>query len=382
MPKDLIAENRPERIKTILCLVTMVLVFFLSACEEKEAEFDDLPKPVRWIKVEPADYSVKRLLAGVLQPAANADLSFEVSGKIEEIYVTLGDIVAAGDKLATLEKKTFLLNVRQGEAQLQEARARLVQAESDFERKENLVEAGAVSELQYEAAKSRYESIRNQVETLEAQLGIARDNLDDTSLKAPYAGKISRRYMEPSQQVQAGAPVLRIHDLKGLEVSIAIPETFVEDLEIGQRHSVRFPAYDDLKIPAKLTELAAETDGIGSFPAVLQLENTPERLQAGMTAEVTLELQTKKAAPEGNTFAIPLTAIANHDSADSVVFVYDEEKHVAVETAVQLKSISQDTARVTSGLAEGDIVITHGASFLHDGQAVTLIGSGTGWYQE
>lgn len=382
MSKDLTAENRAERIKTMLCLAMVGVIFFLSGCEEKEAEFDDLPKPVRWMKAEPVDHSVKRVLAGVLQPAANADLSFEVPGKIEEIFVTLGDIVAAGDRLATLEKKTFLLNVRQGEAQLQEAQARLVQAESDFERKENLVEAGAVSELQYEAAKSRYESIRNQVETLEAQLGIARDNLDDTSIHAPYAGKISRRYMEPSQQVQAGAPVLRIHDLAGLEVSIAIPETFVEDLEIGQRHSVRFPAYGDLTIPAKLTELAAETDSVGSFPAVLQLENTPERLQAGMTAEVTLELQKEKAAPEGNTFAIPLTAIANQQSADSVVFLYDEEKHIAVKTAVQIKSISEDTAFVTSGLAEGDIVITHGASFLHDGQAVTLIGSGTGWYQE
>ncbi|MGB3224800.1 MAG: efflux RND transporter periplasmic adaptor subunit [Desulforhopalus sp.] len=365
------------------CIILVIAVVLLPACNGEEPQFDDQPKPVQWLKVEPVDHSAKRILSGVLQPIENADLSFEVGGKIENIFVEPGDLVQENEILATLDETTFQLNVQQKKSQRQEALAQLVSAKSNFERKKNLLDSGAVSELEYERSKSTYKSTLNQVQSLEAQLDIAQKNLDDTDLLAPYAGRISDRYMEPSQQVQAGVPVVRIISLEGLEVSVSIPETFVQNLATGEMHRVHFPAYPEMVIPAELTELSFQADGAGGFPAILQLEETPEKLKAGMTAEVTLILKKMALSEENNNpFKIPLTAIVQEDGLSFSVFLFNEQKHIASKTPVQISKFSQNTAQVTSGLKEGDILISHGASFLHDGQAVTLIGVGPDLYQE
>lgn len=375
------AVKRKSRITT--CIIWVIAVALLPACNGEEPQFDDQPKPVQWIKVEPVDHSAKRILSGVLQPIENADLSFEVGGKIEDIFVEPGDLVQENDILASLEKTTFQLNVQQRKSQRQEALAQLVSAESNFERKKNLLDSGAVSELEYEMSKSTYKSTLSQVKTLEAQLDIAQKNLSDTDLLAPYAGRISARYMEPSQQVQPGVPVVRILSLEGLEVSVSIPETFVQNLAIGEMHKVYFPAYPEIVIPAELTELSFQADGAGGFPAILQLKNTPEKLKAGMTAEVTLVLNKSGSSEENkNIFEIPMTAIVQGDGINFTVFLFNEQKNTVYKTPIQISNFSQRTALVTSGLNEGDILISHGASFLHDGQAVTLIGVGPNLYQD
>lgn len=364
-------------------IIWSIAVVVLSACDGKEPKFDDQAKPVQWIKVEPVNHSVRRILSGVLQPIDNADLSFEVGGRIENIFVKPGDLLQENDILATLEKTTFQLNVQQRKSRRQEALAQLVSAKSNFERKKNLLDSGAVSELEYERSKSTYESTLSQVNTLEAQLDIAQKNLSDTDLLAPYAGRISARYMEPSQQVRAGVPVVRILGLEGLEVSVSIPETFVQNLAIGEMHKVNFPAYPEIVIPAELTELSFQADGAGGFPAILQLEKTPEKLKAGMTAEVTLILNKNGSSEENKKiFEVPMTAIVQGEGFKFSVFLFNEQKNIADKTPIQISSFSKNTALVTSGLNQGDILISHGASFLHDGQAVMLIGVGPNLYQD
>ena len=177
-------------------VVFLVIIFMLSGCSEEQVSEQKL-KPVSAIELNKTKSFDSRILSGVIQPANTATLTFEVSGKVEDVFFEIGESFKEGEPLARLEQTKYLLAVQEAKGQVSNAKATMLNVKQDFERKASLVDDGAVSGAQYDLAKSQYESAKDKVDIAQVRLAMAREELKDTTLIAPYAGTISKRNIEP-----------------------------------------------------------------------------------------------------------------------------------------------------------------------------------------
>ncbi len=360
-------------------------ILFLMGCRSDDYSFDDIPKPVYWTTAKRIDQGISRNLSGVVQPVEMTALSFEVGGSVEVVNLELGESFQPGQILATLEKNTFELQVRQRKGELLQAQARLHEVQADFNRQKVLVQEGAVSQKQFDAAQSALESTINQVEIAEARLQIALEDLEDTNLAAPYSGHISRRMVEPSQNVSPGQPVFQIQGDGGLEVSVLVPETIIGEIRIGSRHEVHFPGVDVQSVPVEVAEVGSRATAANAFPVVLRILNHVRGLRPGMTAEVAFRFPYKSLTEssagdylpaETPIYPLPLSAIQAGEQGTTYIFLVSSDGRVAYRHQVSIADFNGSFAFVEGDLSSGDKVITSGAAFLRDGQQVQLIGEG------
>lgn len=359
-------------------LAVTVFACVLANCDSSVSESERLPKPIDWVEVKPFDGAAVRTLSGVLRSIQRASLSFEVSGVVESVSVEVGDAIALGDILAQLETRTFDLEVNARASELAEARARLEEARNNFVRQEQLFADGWVSRSAFDEAQAALQAAESAVSAAEARLAIARENLADTTLRAPYDGVVADRRVEPSQQVQPGQTVLEIQGRAGgLEVVVSVPETLVDFLERGTRHAVTLPSRPSLTLEGVISEIASEPTSRNAFPITLVLQDAPDDLRPGTTAEVAFRLEPSDRDTDDRVlFAIPLTAFVSGEDSKNYAFVYDPETRTISRRPIVIEDLTRDSAIVSSGLKEGEIIATKGLPFLRDGQRVRLLGDG------
>ena len=138
-------------------LMIALCTLILGACSE-EKTVQKLVKPVSTMIIGETKTYESRVVSGVVQPSDTTQLSFEVTGKVQEVYFELGEGFEKGQPLAKLDQINYELAVKEREGQLSEAKARLLESRRDFERKSDLVKDGAVSKSQFDISKSQFET--------------------------------------------------------------------------------------------------------------------------------------------------------------------------------------------------------------------------------
>ena len=362
-----------------VCATTLLL----AGCSEEKVP-EKAPKPVSTITLDTTKNYDSRTVSGIVQPADTTELSFEVSGKVEEVYFELGESFEKGDALAKLEQINYELAVKEREGQLSEARARLLETERDFKRKRDLVKDGAVSRSQFDISKSQYESAKDQVDIAKARLGMAREDFDDTVLIAPYVGTISARYIEPSQRITPNAPAFLIEGDQGLEVSVLAPEAIIKSLSIGKEARVNIPALNK-GFNAAISEIGTAAEDANAFPVVLEVSSDDTRgLKTGMSAEATFKLG--KDTNYENSFTLPVSAVIADENDSHFIYKVvmgsedQEHDHVLERIAITVIEYFDQDVIVQGDIKEGDRVVDAGLAFLQDGQAVSPINGGVQRY--
>lgn len=230
---------------------------------------------------------------GFILASREAQLAFRVKGPLIAVNVQPGDRVEKGQVLMQIDPRDFEDKIRVLEAQLAGARARQDGAERDFTRAQTLFEQQVSATADFDRAKSRFDSAFAGVQNVKAQLQIARHQLKDTSLRAPYAGVITTQKVENYEMVKSGQEVLGIQDISTLEVEIKIPENNIvhHPLRQGQEVAVELSAIPGRLFTARLKEWNSAADPVTrtyalrfSFPAPADVHVLP-----GMTAEVLVQ---------------------------------------------------------------------------------------------
>jgi multidrug efflux system membrane fusion protein len=354
-----------------LCLLP---IFFIMACSEKPVDDQPIIRPIAWTQVNQHDFTQIRRLAGVVEPVETANLSFLVSGKVDKVDVKLGQNVTGGDQLASLDQRSFNLNYQSAEAQLEQAEASYVEASNEFSRYSELVEQGVVSRSGFDTAKSNFESARSSRNVAQTRLDISRKDLQDSRLMAPYSGVITKRSVEPSQQVSVGQAVFEIEGKDGLEVQVTVPETIIQQLKSGMHLPVHFPAIPNITLQGVITEVGARAESANAFPVSLVLKDIPLELRAGMTAEVDVTFKgAGRNGYQGKTIQVPVSAIMAGPGQQAFVFVFNPEQKVVNKREVKTEDILDNLIYISDGLISGEIIATAGVTFLRDGQTVTLL---------
>ncbi len=367
----------PLNQKTIFCMLLSCL-FILSSCSEEEPSTKVIPKPIVWIKTQSTDLSQVRRISGVLQASESANLSFEVSGKVEKVFANLGDNVAKDQVLASLDEASYELTKKSAQGGLQEARAVLTEAQNEFQRQSNLFDKGWVSKSALDNARAAMDTAKSAVDIAKAQLDLTQEDLGDTALRAPYDGKIVSRLIEPSQTVRAGETVLQIEGYGSLEVAALVPETIIGNIKKGQLYKTQYPAIPNLSLEAEITEIGSRAESANAFPVTLLLKENNEQLRGGMTVEIDFTFEgTGRTGYKGQAVKIPPTAILPGADQKAYAFVFDEAANVVRKREIQTETVIDNDILISKGLQPGEIIATAGVEYLHDGQAVRLMGVGT-----
>ena len=156
----------------------LLLVFLAcSGRGDTQNQYEKLLPEVEVVEIKPGTISHIEYLTGDIKPIKEAYLSPDVAGKIERIYVDIGDRVKAGQLLVKLDTRNAELAVEQAQAALHVAQANFDDARRNWERMKSLYKEGAVSTQQYEKVSLAYKSAKAQLEQAKAGLDMARHNL-------------------------------------------------------------------------------------------------------------------------------------------------------------------------------------------------------------
>ncbi len=332
----------------------------VSCAPEPEIAAAPAARPVKVFTVEAADDQRALSFPAVIEAGRSAELTFQVSGTIVELNVIDGQFVAAGEALALLDERDARNRAAQAEAEFE-------RAEAEYERAVRLADADAIS-------RSVLETRRTQRNVAQAALDSARKALDDTVLRAPFEGQISRVFVREFQNVQAKEPIANILGAE-LEAVINVPDSVIamspRILPLGAR--IELDSLPGVSLPATVRETAAEADpNTATFEVSFTFEAPPEVLALpGMTA--TLFGAFSEVLPgedAGDTLAIPLAAVLT-DREGAFVWRIDSMRGAVAKAPVILGvGLGQGHIELLGGLEAGDQIVSAGASYLSAGQRV------------
>jgi len=302
--------------------------------------------------------------SGIVQAAQRATLTFQVSGTLRERSVELGESVKAGDVLARVYNPALEPAVDSARARLEELVTRYEQAAREWERSSRLHERGVVSEQALEQLAARRDSLKASVATAEASLAEARQLLEESALKAPFAGRIEALLVEKDEFVAAGQPVMRLSSPHGREVEVRLPAYLLDHVRLGQTLPVW--AVHDRTLPAvngSVVEIAQGSAIRGELHPVLV--NLPEAsLEPGQPVEVGI---TPTSVP---AMTVPLLSVLR-DPGGTTVFRVRDDRADRIPVQVQ-RIVGEQVAVRSEALEPGDQVVYAGMTRLADGDTVEI----------
>ena len=332
-----------------------VFVAALAACAGP-ASGQDVPRPVKLITVEAPSTRVTRPFFGKVVAKQTVDLAFQTAGQIVRFPAIEGRIVPAGETIAQLDLEPFELS-------LEQARLHRDQAHRRAERLKTL-QGSAVNRVAVEDAET-------DAGLAEIALRNAEHALEHATLYAPFDALVASRAVARFTTVNAGTPVVRLHDMSEIRIEIDVPEVLFQRAGRDPDVSVvaRFPAAETL-FPVEVREFNAETSRVGQTFRVTFGMAPPAGLNifpgSSVTILVTLELPRSRVV-------IPASAVAvGADGATSVMVFREVEGDEGVVAArrVTLAVGNDGEFEAVEGVAVGDEIVAAGVAALRDGARV------------
>lgn len=341
------------RIRTITLLVaTVATVAIVAGCQDppRDDSAREVPRNVRTMTLQTSPVVRYLELAGPVVPLRGADLSSEESGTLDRVVHDKGEPVAAGAPVMTLDRSLLA-------AELQAAAAQLELQSYNHERIVQLHEAGKVSELERLQSAAELASARSQRD-------VARTRHGRAAIKAPFAGIVADRHVEPGELVMPGMTVARVIDPYVLKLVGAATEQEVGELRAGMSaevslHGVAAP------VAATVGWVGFEAaGGTGKFPVEIHVPNADLALRSGAIGRARVALATTS-----DLVVIPRDAVM---VAEGVEQVYVVEGDRARRRLVELGPAQGLMVAIRDGLEPGDQLVVRGHRDLRDGGLVSV----------
>jgi RND family efflux transporter MFP subunit len=303
---------------------------------------------------------------GTVQPRYQAELSFQTIGRMNSRDVNVGDIVAKGQKLGSLDPVVARFAVVSAQADIVSTRAVLVNAEATLERKRALVKTGSGTQADLDAATASEQTAQARVTQAEAGLQKAIEQLGYTTLNSTYDGVVVSWSAEVGQVISLGQTVVTIARPDVRDGVFDIPDDRIDRFTQGAIFPVSLFGQDNICARATVREIAPQSDSTTRTRRIrFTLDNPPEAFRLGTTIRLAVTAETQ---PQ---IEIPLGAILKLNGRETVWIVGPDSRTML--RPVTLGASGDNRVVVTSGLTRGDRVITAGVHSLSEGQLVKLL---------
>ncbi len=337
----------------------LACVLLLGACqpgaegEDEESEEDESPPiPVETTAIGRGDIYATYTGTAPIEAFAEADVIAKVDGEVRELRVEEGDMVQKNQVLATLDGDRLRL-------ELSESQARLRKMQRDFERNEELQDKGLISE-------GEFEKLQYDLEALQATYNLAKLELDYTQIRAPIAGVISERYLKLGNTINTGDPVFRVTSFDPLVAYMFVPEREFRQIAAGQSVLIEIDALSGPPVVATVTRISPVVDpDTGTFKTTIELRGVEHNIKPGMFGRMSIVYDKHE-----NVLQVPRSAVIETASGTFAFVVEDE---VGIRKAVETGFSSEGMVEITSGLTDGENVITVGHVGLKNEAKVIVI---------
>lgn len=307
-------------------------------------------------------------LAGSLRPIDQTTLKSEVAAKVSEVMVQEGQPVKKGDVLVRLDIEDLTSRLNERVANLESAKAQLALAEKNRQMKLSLQQKGYAAQASVDEVESAYRTSQASVRAMQAQVDLAQKALEDAVVRAPMDGFVSERTVNPGDKVPVDGKLLVLIDLTRLEIEAPVPTNEIALVAVGQKALFRVPGLEGREFTGRVERINPTTKtGSRSIPVYIRVENGDKVLRGGMFASGDIVVRELK-----DIVAVPPESVRG-DADRKYVLKLDGDK-IARQPVEVSKDATATLVAVTSGLAEGDTIVSAPSIILEPGTPVRIGG--------
>ena len=364
----LVPPDSQRMIKCFFFLTNIVLLLFifLIGCEANQAggtNTDNSDRstsgdsrmsaaiPVKVAVARRGDISMFLMQTTTIEAMRQVDILAKVSGQVIKLSAEEGMRVKKGELLVKLDEAELHIEFMKTKVSMETDKAML-------ERAQNMLEKNLIAEENYETTRLQYESSKAAHEA-------ARVQLEYSSVRSPFDGVITARYIELGQRVNENQALFVVADFNPLRAKIYIPEKDIGRIFEGQEAKITIEADTSLEFSGVVKMVSPVVDpASGTSKVTIDIEDDKGKLKPGMFVSVFITTET-----HNNALIIPKKALILESDLDQVYIYQDGKSH---KVNLKLGFASGEDIEVLSGLQEGDLVVTAGQDGLREGLPIRI----------
>jgi membrane fusion protein (multidrug efflux system) len=320
--------------------------------------------------VEPRVLTRLLPISGSLSPLVQATVKAKVSGEVEQLTVREGQDVRQGDIIARLDTRNLQAQYDRELASVEKARADLELATLNRDKNRSLLEQKFISQNTFEQTETAYAGSVANLKLAEAQARLAKINLDDAVIRAPFAGTIARRLVQPGEKVSPDTAIVALVDLQELQLEAAVPAAEIPAVRVGQSARFHVGGFGDREFEGTVQRINPVTsEGSRSILLYLSVPNADGALKGGMFAQGSLILDANEPV-----LSVPAAAV-KYEAGMPIVYTLVDGKLERREVTVGEQVEGSEFVPVRTGLKQGDRVILTSIGDRKPGDAAIVRGT-------
>lgn len=312
--------------------------------------------------VEPITATLRS--TGTLEGIREALVMSETQGRITSIAASNGSRIGAGGAIVTVDNELKAIAVAQAEAARMAAEAAFEKAQLDHKRAEALAKDNALAKSQLEMSALGVKSAEAQLKAAQSAEALAKRQLADATVKAPFAGVVAMRYVNQGELLAPGARVAQIVDDSKMKLKVNISELEVPMIKVGDKAEITVDAAVGKTFTGTITSIGAKADMARAYMVEIEIPNTNGHLKSGMFARALIVRESAR-----NALVVPSSAVISSNNKSQVFLVKNGKAKL---TAVKTGIVNGERIEVLEGIAAGDSIVTFGQTMLKDGALVTV----------
>jgi len=355
-------------LRSLLLLSSAVLP--LAACTGgSRAEEAAAPRglAVRTAFVEKRDLPEQVVLTGTLKPRSQVQVVAEVQARLLRVLCDDGTRVAKGDVLAVLDDTDYRLSHDRARAALAVAEANRAHAQTEKERADNLLKTGGITDRDHLSAQVALQVADAGMAQARAEAAISAQQLARTQVRAPFSGRVAKRFPDPGAMLAPGAPLFTLVDDSVLEYKAPVPSRDFAKVRVGAPVELSIDALDGARVSGRIARVEPLVDERSrSFLAVVEVPGRRD-LVGGLFARAFVRVGQVDGA-----IVVPPAALVRDGSDPSRADVFVVRAGKAEKLTLALGVETPDGVQATSGLAAGDQVVLDPPTALAAGAPVEV----------
>lgn len=304
----------------------------------------------------------------------------QVSNRVTEIFVDLGDTVRQGDVMAKIYDATYRDQFQQAKFQLEQNRTAYVRDSLQFQRQKELYKKDLISATEYENAQATFQNSRAQLEASQANLTESREALENTEIKSPVFGVVLNRNISEGDLASTGQVAFEVANLIGLQSRVYLPLEEWRNVEKGQLVQFRVSNQPDISGKGRVTQISPRLNpNTGLGEVVISLTDRGSSIYQGVLVESIINVET-----HNNAVVIPRAALVENvqtliePESNSIqlqrsysVFVVENDT-LARQREIKLGIEEGSEVEIMEGIEPGDEIVITGQNNLSDSTKVRI----------
>ena len=310
-------------------LYIFISLMLLSACgsggDSKDTQF------YKKQETTPERLEVSIEASGVIEAISSVEIKSKASGEVLFLGAEIGDFVDRGFMLAQIDQRTANNIVDQTKSDLEAAKVRLLNAESQYDRGIELHKQSSISDKEFEDIKENYAQAKSTLVRNEVSFENAKISLDDTEVKSPIDGTVISRPVEVGQVISSptsafgeGSILMMMADLSKVRVRALVDEIDVGKVKIGQSVSIKVAAYRDREFIGTVSKIEPKAyiqQNVTTFPVLIDINNEDNLLLIGMNTDVVIQILDKNVS-----LSVPTMSLRTRKDIYTAAAILDIEK--------------------------------------------------------